>query len=287
MACLSGLVWPTRPDLATALARFDASRLARPEPSPAAVGGWLAVGQTRVGSWLLAALAAHGIRLGTRTADLELLGRSPERFAGRKALTGLYGALLAPAAAAAWTAAGARLPAVPPLLATPVLAPAFWPLPDIDLRRSAAARRREFRRAFGCYLDLVAMSLAGGRAVPEALPTAAAVGHGWAFGVLADTIDGARLSSRTPWQALGELGDRIGVPELRDLSGALNLVAEDGAQIRESIAARAAALRQRQLAEVEGNARQADQGMLAAQVGLALAFLLLIIYPAAYQILTF
>ena len=42
-----------------------------------------------------------------------------------------------------------------------------------------------------------------------------------------------------PWTALGALGDELDIDELRDLAAALALVAEDGAKVRDSLAARA------------------------------------------------
>ncbi len=287
VAALAAALAPARPNLDVAVARFDARPMAAAPPAGATSGGWLAAGQTRLGRRLIAGLEARGHRLGSRRADLDLLGRSPERWAGRTALVALYGALLPAAAAAVAAAARARLPVLPPLLAAPLLAAGFWLACEADLRRAAAARRRDFTRALGAYLDLVAMSLAGGRGVPEALPTAAQVGHGWAFALIADTITRARVGGQTPWHALGELGERIAVPELRDLAAAVALVADDGARVRESITARAATLRRRQLTDAEGRAGQADQGMLVAQVVLAFGFLALILYPAAYQIFAF
>lgn len=297
-ATLYGLGWalfPPRVDLAVSVSRYDAAQRTRPgrtrDAGDTAAGrGWAAARQRRLGAWLGHELGARGLPTGTRLTDLDLLGRDPDAFLGRKVLIGAYGALLLPAAAGVTALSGARLP----LLSSPVvliggstaLGAAFLALPDLDIRRQAAARRRDFTRALGASLDLVAMSLAGGRGVPEALPTAARVGEGWAFAALAD-IASARLAGQTPWEALGELGERIGVPELADLAGALTLVAADGARVRESITARAATLRRRQLADAEGKAGEADQGMLVAQVVLAFGFLLLLMYPAAYNVITF
>jgi len=286
VAALAGQLLPARVDLARAVAGYDAAHHAN-QPHRAGGTGWLAAGLGRLRDRLLAVLDARGLLPGWQQADLDLLGRSPARWTARKALTALYGALLPPAALAVTAALGAQPPVVPPLLASPLLAAALWVLADVDLRRSAAARRRELTHALGCYLDLVAMSLAGGRSVADALPTAAAIGRGWAFALIADTISGARLSGATPWQALGDLGQRVRVPALVDLAAALRLVADDGARIRDSITARAATLRRRQLTDAEGRAGQADQGMLVAQVVLAFGFLLLALYPAAYEILTF
>jgi tight adherence protein C len=284
---------PQRVDLAVTVARYDAAQLERRRLAARALepagenGGWLHRVEAQLGAWLSRELEARGVRVGVRSTDLALLGRDWERFLGVKILTGLYGALLLPAAVVVTALFGTQLPIGLPLLAIPALAAAFFLLPDIDVRRAATARRRDFTRALGAFLDLVAMSLAGGRGVPEALPTAARIGDGWAFALLADTISGARVAGQTPWEALGELGERVGVRELTDLAGSLALVADDGAKVRESIAARAATLRHRELTDAEGRAGEADQGMLVAQVVLALGFLLLLMYPAAYNVITF
>jgi Flp pilus assembly protein TadB len=288
VAVLLGQLVPGRVDLAVAVARYDAARQARPGLARrAAPNRGLAVAHARLGQQVLSWLAARGYRLGAREADLELLGRPADLWAGRKALTAVYGGLLPAAAGVIAAATGTRLPAAPVLVATPVLAAGFWLLPEVDLRRAAATRRRDLVHALGCYLDLLAMSLAGGRAPAEALTAAARIGYGPAFSLLAETIASARLAGHTPWAALGELGARTGVPELRDLAAAFTLVADDGARIRESVSARAATLRRRQLSDTEGRAGSADQGMHAAQVILAFGFLLLILYPAAQQVLAF
>jgi len=55
---------------------------------------------------------------------------------------------------------------------------------------------------------------------------------------------------------------------------------EDGAKVRESLATRAASLRRRELAELQGQAGERSQSMLVAQMLLAGAFLIFLIYPA-------
>ena len=112
-------------------------------------------------------------------------------------------------------------------------------MPYSQIRRRAEARRRDFRHVVSSFLDLVAMNLAGGRGVPEALQTATSVSDGWAMVRIRDTLEAARLQGTTPWTALGALGDELDIDELRDLAAALALVAEDGAKVRDSLAARA------------------------------------------------
>ena len=163
----------------------------------------------------------------------------------------------------------------------------FFFLPDLQVRRDAAARRRDFRHAVGAFLDLVAMNLAGGRGVPEALMMAVSVGDdgNWAMARIREALGNARIVGITPWQALGRLGDEIDVDELRDLSAALGLVADDGAKVRASLSARAATLRRRELAEIEGQAGERSQSMLVAQLLLCAGFLVFLSFPAAMKML--
>jgi tight adherence protein C len=140
--------------------------------------------------------------------------------------------------------------------------------------------RRDFRHAIGSFLDLVAMNLAGGRGVPEALMAASEIGAGWAFSRIREALTNARITGLTPWQALGALGDEVRVDELRDLASALSLVADDGAKVRESLTSRAVSLRRRELADLQGQAGERSQSMLLAQMLLCIAFLIFLMYPA-------
>ena len=101
------------------------------------------------------------------------------------------------------------------------------------------------------------MNLAGGRGLPEALLAASSISDHWAVVRIRQALANARLMGQTPWQALGDLGDELGVEELRDLAGALGLAADDGAKIRSSLSARAATLRRKEMAESEGEAGSA------------------------------
>ena len=65
----------------------------------------------------------------------------------------------------------------------------------------------------------------------------------------------------------------------------MTLVADDGAKVRDSLSARAATQRRRQLAEAEGEAEKGDQSIGIAQVVLAIGFLLFLAYPAVINVL--
>jgi hypothetical protein len=61
-------------------------------------------------------------------------------------------------------------------------------------------------------------------------------------------------------------------------------VADDGAKIRASLAARAETLRHRELSEIEGQAGARSQSMLVAQMLLCAGFLVFLTYPAAMRV---
>ncbi len=279
---------PNRPGIGVTLARLDAVRAEYWQRAGTVGGGAAAPGgrlRRRVGGRVAAFYAARGWQHGSLRADVNLLGRSWEGFLATKVLYGVGGLVLAPFAMVALAAAGLDLGAVVPLwLALAVGAVAFF-VPDISLRQEAAERRRDFRHVVGAYLDLVSMGLAGGRGVPEALLAAAEIGEGWALWRLRDCLINARITGITQWAALGRLGEELAVDELRDLAGALELVADDGAKIRASLAARAATLRSRELAEIEGQAGERSQSMLVAQLLLCAGFLVFLAYPAVVRVI--
>ena len=67
---------------------------------------------------------------------------------------------------------------------------------------------------------------------------------------------------------------------------ALSLVADDGAKVRESLSARAASLRRRELADLEGQAGEKSQSMLVAQMLLIAGFLIFLTYPVVGVLLS-
>ncbi|POM27253.1 Bacterial type II secretion system protein F domain protein [Actinomadura rubteroloni] len=280
-------LFPPRPGLATRLAAFDAARrrgterAGRTSPTRESVGGLRA----RVGRELVRFAEARGWRMTSIRADLDITDRSLEAFLATKFLLPAAALLFVPVVIAYFALLGLGMSVQVPAWICVIFAVAFFFFPDVQLRQEAVARRNDFRRVVGAFLDLVSMNLAGGRGVPEALMTAANVGDGWAMRRLRDALGNARITGRTPWQALGTLGEDLDVAELRDLAGALALVADDGAQVRKSLAARAASMRSRELSELEGKAGERSQSMLVAQLFLCGAFLVFLAYPAVIRVM--
>ncbi|HLU71313.1 MAG TPA: type II secretion system F family protein [Nonomuraea sp.] len=283
-------IFPARPGLVSRLLALDAVRESTDAPRISLLLPEEEVGSFRrgLGARLAALYAARGWEARSVKSDLALVGRSFEGFLATKALLAASGLLAFPLLFGwlllmGWGAS----PAVPFWVAV-LAAGVFFFLPDLQIRKEAAARRRDFRHVVGAFLDLVSMNLAGGRGVPEALMMAVSVSGdqpNWAMARIRDALSGARIVGITPWQALGQLGEELNVDELRDLSAALGLVAEDGAKVRSSLTARAATLRRRELAEIEGRAGERSQSMLVAQLLLCAGFVIFLSFPAAMKML--
>lgn len=274
-----GLV-PPRTDLAAAVGRWELARVQASRPR-----GMSLTRSERTGRWIIDQLARHGVDLGTLRPDLQITGRTPEAWLGRALLSVVVGLLLPSIIGAVATAAGIGLGFTIPLIAGLALAVIAGALEVAQLRNEAREKRAELLQALATYLDLFSMCLAGGRGVPEAMVTSARIGRGWAFELIQDTITQARRTGVTPWQALGDLGEDVGLHELVDLGSALTLVGDSGARVRASLMARAGTLRRRQLAEAAADAIKADDSMRVSQLLMAAGFMVLIGYPAVINVL--
>lgn len=269
---------PPKPDPLAMLARYDAAQQpARPETSliKARAGA-----ETRLGRWVCGELARRGIAYTSLRQDLALNGQSFEATMGRKVVVGVVGLLLGLVIAVSVGAAGLHLPVGVPVVVGLLFAVVFFFVPDFDARTAATRRRKQFKRALGAYLDWVQLQMSGTADAAQAIPDAAKIGSGWPLALIRHTVTKATHSGEDVWVAFTELGDRIGVVQLRELGTLVQLVAHDGAQVRATLAARAASLRNEELADAEGTADKRDQSMLMAQILLGVGFAVFLGYPA-------
>ncbi|MGA4840277.1 type II secretion system F family protein [Streptomyces sp. G45] len=281
---------PSRRSAVATVARIDAMRArgaayesAHRAPEGEDTGRFATL-RARVGVRVAEFYVQQGWEQRSLRADLAVLDRSWERFLATKVLLAVAGLFFGPFLfAVIWTMGFGSSPVIPVWLAL-MFGVLFFFLPDLEVRRDAADKRRDLRRVIGAYLDLVSMSLAGGRGLPEALMAAAEVSDGWATQRIKNALADARITGNSQWQALGSLGEELGVEELKDLSASLALVADDGAKVRESLASRAETMRHRELAEIEGSAGEKSQSMLVAQLLLCAGFLVFLIFPAAMRV---
>lgn len=226
-------------------------------------------------------------RLGRRAeADLEIMDRSAAAFAVEKLSTslGLGGVVLALAVVLAM--AGAPLPVGFTIL---LLLGAFgvgFVTPDLTLRAHASTRRTSFRHALSSYLDLVNVLLAGGAGIETSLVAAAQAGDGWAFEQLRNALVRARTMRRSPWECFTDLGERLAIDDLSEIASSVQLAGEQGARVKRSLTAKAAALRGHQMARVEADAQAATERMGVPTVLMFVGFMALLGYPALQQIVT-
>ncbi len=215
---------------------------------------------------------------------LELTGRTQDQHSLDK-LVGAVGGLLGTALlGVALTVIGIAPPPLVLIVAGGAVAAGGFVLPDFNLRDQAERRRRAFRHALSSYLDLVNVILAGGGGIETSLHAAADAGDGWAFASIRQALDRARLTNRSPWDTLKDLGEQLGIDELRELAASVELAGSQGARIRSSLAAKADSLRGHQIAETEAAAEAATERMTIPVAVLLFGFLTFIAYPAVQQI---
>jgi Flp pilus assembly protein TadB len=282
-----------RPGVATVVARIDAGSrsmqthtLSEFDTSFAEMSARGRSVMTALADRLEVVAARRGWEMRRHRADLTILNRSVGAMLATKIASGLILLLAAPLVWGALRLGGLEVGPSVPLALGLLLALGGFFLPDLSLRSEADKRRREFRRTVGIFLDLVAMNLAGGRGLPEALLAASSVSDHWSVVRIRQTLANARLFGTTPWEALGRLGKDIGLEELESLSGALLLAADDGAKIRASLTARATTMRRKELSEAEGDEGERSQSMLVAQMLLVVSFLVYLAYPALMALMS-
>ncbi|MEV0704867.1 pilus assembly protein TadB [Saccharopolyspora sp. NPDC050389] len=210
--------------------------------------------------------------------DLNLLDTTPAAYMA----TRLRWTACSIAAATLFTAAPAAVGMALPLGMSVVIVLAAGVVgamvPAWRLREQAKAAREDCRRVLAVYLDLVAHERAAGHAPAQALREAAGVGGHWLFLRLHRTLVHAEHSGHSPWDALRDLGDRIG---LRDLVAVADLAATaaEGAAIYTSVTAHAARLRSAAVSTDKADANARTERLTLPVTALMLGFLILVLYP--------
>jgi len=140
--------------------------------------------------------------------------------------------------------------------------------------------RNDLEIATAVFLDLMNVLLAGGAGIETAILAAAHSGDGWGFLQIRICITRSQSGRLSYWDGLRNLGTTYGVDSLVDVSNSVQLAGEHGARIRQSLAAKATSLRQKNLARIEYEAEQRTEKMGLPIVLLFLGFILLVGYPA-------
>ncbi len=219
--------------------------------------------------------------------DLRILGRSIDRHVFDK-LSCASAMLVMPVACSQVLAlAGMRFPGglLVAVVGSLVGCAGGFVLPDALLRSQARTRRRSFEHALSSYVDLVNVLLAGGAGVETALEAAAEAGAGPTFTELRSALVRSRTTRRSHWEVFAELGDALGIEPLIELASSMQLAGVEGARVRQSLSAKAASLRARQMANIEAAAQSASERMGLPVAAMFLGFLVFLAYPAVQQII--
>ena len=212
--------------------------------------------------------------------QLHVLGIHPERLT-RHCILRAGGAFLA-TVVAAMVINRTHLSPSPLLVVVGVFGlPVFvWLLTISRLREIAIRRQRDMDLSVAVFLDLINVLLAGGAGIETAMLAAAGAGDGWGFEQLKMAMARAQSSRRSYWDSLRETGEAFGIESLEEMANSVQLAGEHGARIRQSLTAKAASLRTRNLARIEHEAEQRTERMGIPVVLLFVGFILLVGYPA-------
>jgi len=272
------LAFPPPPPLATALARIERrAEIIDDHDGPR----W----KRQLGQRTAVALDGFGVGLDDLRADARMAGTSLDAHLASKVTCAVLALGFIAAIGLLFVLSGVTVPVALLTVGAAVGAVIGFHAPDLTLRRAAEERRREFALAFGSYLDLVAISLAGGMGTEAALVEAARVGDSWSFRLLRRAVDVAQIDGATVWSTFARLGDGLRVPALVELAASVALAGSEGAKVRASIAVKADTLRAVELADAESQAQAATERMAIPTAMLLFGFVLLIGFPAVMTVL--
>ena len=233
----------------------------------------------RVGVWARRiGLVEHAIT-GMR-ADLRVLRRSPDEQAAVLVTYAVLGFVWAPIVAAGGWLVGFRVPVAVPVWFAAIGAAIGVFTAMRSVKSEAATRRRAFSHALSSFCDICGMCLSAGRGVESSLETAAHTGGGWAFGELQTALRAGYVRGDTPWDALARLGDDADLDDLSELAAALSLAGDQGAAVRDTVASKAKAIRERLTSDAEREAASTTERMGIPATLLLLGFILFLGFPA-------
>jgi tight adherence protein C len=277
----------------TALALWVAFRAAFPPPVPLAqaidrlnnpveeIGdGTEATVKRRLGRHVEGFLESLGVDLSTLRQDAAITETPLQVHLGTKITAALIGPIFVTLAAVMLVAAGIYT-AVPFLLVLMAITAAvgFFGA-DAMLHQQAEARRNSFRVAFTSWLNLVWVAVGTGLNYGTAMRAAAGVGDSWSYQFLRRSLDITEYEGIPVATVMGRLSDQLGVKEPAEFARQIGIATDDGARIRQEIAAKAEQLGAVELARIEAKEQSNTVRMIGPGVLLGLAFMILIGFPA-------
>lgn len=282
VALLAVRLVPAQPDLGSALARLSPST------------GRRAIAETsrEADDDLTSRLGTLGMRLlptklwgVVPEKELRLLRRPLAVFYGQKVLYALAGMTVTPVLV--WIfSLSFDTPLAVPLVASLGAGVAMWFVPNYDALREAKEARVEFNRSLSAWVDLVALERNAGSGPRQAMENAAQVGDSWVFRRLREELGRSRWSGQAPWDALGDLSDELGLPELADVADIMRLAGEEGSQVYGVLRAQSAALRDAMLATETARANALSERVTIPGNFLVMIFMVILLGPAVFRLFT-
>lgn len=282
MGGVVALVWwliPVQPDAAAVAALLSPTRT---QHGAVAEGEGLSTTE-RLGFWAVPRLPS-ALRAAPEK-DLAILAKPTHAFFGEKLLLAAVGLVAGPLVSGLFVYAF-QLPLVIPVAASVAAAVGLWFVPNGEVAKRARDARLEFTRAVGTYVDLIALERrAGGSGPRQAMENAAKVGSSWPFRRMADVLARSRFAGTAPWDALRDLADEIGVPDLADVADIMRMAGEEGTQVYETLRASSTALRHSMLSAEHVRANEVAQRMLFPSTATGLIFSAIVIAPSIMRLL--
>lgn len=234
------------------------------------------------GRSLLALARRLGLDLRATQAQLRAVGDAGDLtlFLGQKVATALIVLAVVPMA----SSLGA-LPTPPAWLWLGSGLVSFF-APDAILHGTAERRRRELRDGLARFADLVSLSVSAGVGLEMALEEAARHHPGPFFTELRRALRDTRLQRQRPHIALERLAAELGLAEAQPLASSLAAAQAQGVPVSQVLRAQARSIRERRRLEFLEASERAQVHMYL-PVGLLMlpAFLVVVFYPAAVQLL--
>jgi tight adherence protein C len=200
-------------------------------------------------------------------------------YIGQKIASGTVAFLVFP------IAASLRLGPHFPMWVWVVAAVAGFFLPDALLAGRVRHRRMEILEGLAQATELLALGVASGLALEQAIDEMARGGAGPLFDELRSCLKRTRVDGHPASRALDALAERTDLPQAASLAAAVQL-AEQGAPVRETLRAQAHAMREtRRLSLLEAGERSEVRMALPVGVFILPAFFVLLLYPAAIHLL--
>jgi Flp pilus assembly protein TadB len=175
--------------------------------------------------------------------DLAIIGRTSEGYVVSLIANGLAGLAIPATLGVISAMLGLGVPPTIPLGGAVLFAIAGMWLAHRNVLEKARAARAEFVRALCTYVDLAATQVRSGHGPMESLERAVGICHGWVFDHLRAALARARLRLTPPWDELKRLSRELNVVELGDLADIMRSAGTDGAQVYQTLRARADSLR--------------------------------------------